>query len=54
MSVNPRSARAAMTSGCVRIASSMSWNSSIVKFGVTPGMCSNERTVSPVRSTVAS
>ena len=54
MSVNPRSARAAMTSGCSRIASSTSWNSSTVKFGVTPGMCSNDRTVPSVRSTVAS
>ena len=54
MSVNPRSASAAMTSGCSRIASSTSWNSSIVKFGVTPGMCSNDRTASSVRSTVAS
>ena len=53
-SVNPRPASAAITSGCVRIASSTAWNSSIVKFGVTPGMSSKETTASPVRSTVAS
>ena len=50
----PRSASAAIRSGCARIASSTSWNSSTVKFGVTPGMCVQDTTRSPVRSTTPS
>src|ERR1700712_4456987 len=54
MSVMPRVANAAITSGWARIASSTSWYSSVVKCGVTPGTWVHEATASPVRSTTAS
>src|SRR6478735_6942527 len=54
MSVMPRSARAAITSGWARIASSTSWYSSTVKCGVTPGTWVHDTTESSVRSTTPS
>ena len=42
MSVIPRFASAAMTSGCDRSTTSHSSNSSTVKFACTPGTCSKD------------